>query len=237
MNRKAKKLVVTCGLMMAFMFVGLPSVHEAGHMDNPFVIEAQAAETYSDNWKIDEAGTWWYYMNDGTLAKNCWIEDHGQWYLLDGSGAMRTGIVKSNGGKYYLLDTVRGTGYYGRMLQNGQVYNGVTIHADTASGSEGALSQDTLNALASVGVSHDNVVNVENTKHVSSGQVVYSGDTNTTGATQPAGNTQQPSTGDPILDKLRGEEIKSGGKGTTSDNVHSATDEQLEAIDKALRGA
>ena len=81
MNRKAKKLVVTCGLVGLMMFGFIPHGN-TNHVDNPFTIEAQAAETYSDNWKIDEAGTWWYYMNDGSLAKNCWIADHGEWYLF-----------------------------------------------------------------------------------------------------------------------------------------------------------
>jgi hypothetical protein len=142
-------------------------------------IEAQAAETYSDNWKIDSNQNWWYYMDDGTLAKDAWIEDHGEWYLLGSDGMMRTGVVKSNGGRYYLLDTVRGTGTYGKLLKNGGVYQGITIKAEASGAYEGALSDETIAALRNIGVEVDNVVNVENTKHVSGGKVT-SGNNNVT---------------------------------------------------------
>ena len=174
-----KKYVITAVAIFALGF----STLNTGHMNNPFVIEVQAAETYSENWKIDESGTWWYYMEDGSLAKNCWIADYGEWYLLDENGAMRTGVVKSNGGKYYLLDTVRGTGYYGRMIKNGGTYNGVRIEADTSGSSEGALSDNCLQALRDSGIEMMNVVNVENTKHVENGKVT----------SENTGNTSQPS--------------------------------------------
>ena len=139
-------------------------------------INVYAAEAYSSNWtneKADLSGTWYYYMNDGSLCTSAWVHDNGQWYLLDASGNMLTGVVKSNGGKYYLLDTVRGTGTYGKMLKNGSVYNGVTISASVNADDEGSLSADTIAQLRSVGVNVDNVPNVENTKHVEGGVVVF----------------------------------------------------------------
>ena len=66
-------------------------------------INVYAAEAYSSNWvneKADLSGTWYYYMNDGSLCTSAWVHDNGQWYLLDASGNMLTGVVKSNGGKY-----------------------------------------------------------------------------------------------------------------------------------------
>lgn len=79
---------------------------------------------------------------------------------------MRTGVFRSNGGKYYVLDTVRGTGTYGKLLKDGMVYQGVVLHADTSAAYEGALSDETLQQLAAVGVDTVNVPNVENTVHV-----------------------------------------------------------------------
>ena len=110
-------------------------------------ITALAAESYSDNWQMDSTGTWHYMMEDGTLAKDAWVHDCGYWYLLDENGNMLTGLVKSNGGKYYLLDTIRGTGTYGKMLQNGGVYEGITISASTNADDEGSLSSSTIEQL------------------------------------------------------------------------------------------
>ena len=152
-------------------------------------INVYAAEAYSSNWvneKADLSGTWYYYMNDGSLCTSAWVHDNGQWYLLDASGNMLTGVVKSNGGKYYLLDTVRGTGTYGKMLTNGSVYNGVTISASVNADDEGSLSADTIAQLRAANVNVDNVPNVENTKHVEGGVVVFA---NT--------STPQPSTDNP----------------------------------------
>ena len=177
---KSKQILLSSGLLLGFLFT------------NPIMpaTTAYAAEAYSSNWaneKADLSGTWYYYMNDGSLCTSAWVHDNGQWYLLDASGNMLTGVVKSNGGKYYLLDTVRGTGTYGKMLTNGSVYNGVTISASVNEADEGSLSADTIAQLRAANVNVDNVPNVENTKHVEGGVVVY----------QPtsgnSGNTNQPS--------------------------------------------
>ena len=135
-------------------------------------ITALAAESYSDNWQMDSTGTWHYMMEDGTLAKDAWVHDCGYWYLLDENGNMLTGLVKSNGGKYYLLDTIRGTGTYGKMLQNGGVYEGITISASTNADDEGSLSEGTLSQLVAANkVDLAIAPNVENTKHVENGAV------------------------------------------------------------------
>ena len=137
-------------------------------------ITALAAESYSDNWQMDSTGTWHYMMEDGTLAKDAWVHDCGYWYLLDENGNMLTGLVKSNGGKYYLLDTIRGTGTYGKMLQNGGVYEGITISASTNADDEGSLSEGTLSQLVAANkVDLAIAPNVENTKHIENGAVVY----------------------------------------------------------------
>ena len=163
---RSKHILLSSGLLLGFLFT------------NPIMpaTTAYAAEAYSSNWaneKADLSGTWYYYMNDGSLCTSAWVHDNGQWYLLDASGNMLTGVVKSNGGKYYLLDTVRGTGTYEKMLTNGSVYNGVTISASVNADDEGSLSADTIAQLRSVGVNVDNVPNVENTKHVEGGVVVF----------------------------------------------------------------
>lgn len=169
-----KKVLVVTGMMLALFMVA--PVTNNSVIDGMIGIETvYAAETYSDNWKMDETGTWWYYMEDGSVAKDCWVHDHGQWYLLGTDGAMRTGVFKSNGGKYYLLDTVRGTGYYGKLLTNGMVYNGVVLQCDTSEAYEGALSQETINALQSIGLDFGSAPSVENTKHVENGKVTSGG--------------------------------------------------------------
>jgi len=66
-------------------------------------------------------------MVDGSVAKDSRIHDMGHWYLLGSDGAMRTGVFKSNGNRYYLLDTVRGTGTCRKLLEDGEVYQGVTL--------------------------------------------------------------------------------------------------------------
>ena len=196
----------------AVCLVALPSMQ---------AINVYAAEAYSSNWtneKADLSGTWYYYMNDGSLCTSAWVHDNGQWYLLDASGNMLTGVVKSNGGKYYLLDTVRGTGTYGKMLTNGSVYNGVTISASVNADDEGSLSADTIAQLRSAGVNVDNVPNVENTKHVEGGVVVFA-NTPTPQPTPTQPSTPQPSkdTPDPILPVS--EDDDSGDPTDTSDEI------------------
>lgn len=140
---------------------------------------ANDGRLYSDNWRLNSSNDWEYYDN-GRKVTNAWIQDHSHWYLVDENGTMRVGLYQSYG-KYYLLDDVRGTGTYGKLLKNGGVYKGITISADTSADYEGALSEDTLNRLASVGVSRGNATNVTGTAHNTS-----NGDSNT--ATAPIVN-------------------------------------------------
>jgi pneumococcal surface protein A len=118
---------------------------------------------YSDNWRLNSSNNWEYY-DKGNKVTNAWIQDHSHWYLVDENGTMRVGLYQSYG-KYYLLDDVRGTGTYGKLLKNGGTYKGVTITADTSADYEGALSEDTLNRLAGVGVNRNNSTNVTGTAH------------------------------------------------------------------------
>lgn len=159
------KIIITAGALFCLTAAPIAQTNPLGSMT------VQAATTYSDNWKIDGAGTWWYYLNDGSVAKDAWVKDYGEWYLLGSDGAMRTGVFQSNEGKYYLLDTVRNTGTYGKLLKNGVVYQGTTLKCDTSEAYEGALSDESIAALKSAGVSFENVPNVENTKHVENGVI------------------------------------------------------------------
>lgn len=165
MKNRLKKIILTTGALFCLTAAPIAQTNPLGSMT------VQAATTYSDNWKIDGAGTWWYYLNDGSVAKDAWVKDYGEWYLLGSDGAMRTGVFQSNEGKYYLLDTVRNTGTYGKLLKNGAVYQGTTLKCDTSEAYEGALSDESIAALKSAGVSFENVPNVENTKHVENGVI------------------------------------------------------------------
>lgn len=172
MKNRLKKIIITTGALLMMTMAPIAQNNPLGqYLAEMTTITAQAATTYSDNWKIDGAGTWWYYLNDGSVAKDAWVKDYGEWYLLGSDGAMRTGVFQSNEGKYYLLDTVRNTGTYGKLLKNGVVYQGITLKCDTSEAYEGALSDESIAALKSAGVSFENVPNVENTKHVENGVI------------------------------------------------------------------
>ena len=180
MKNRLKRIIITTGALFCLTAAPIAQTNPLGSMT------VQAATTYSDNWKIDGAGTWWYYLNDGSVAKDAWVKDYGEWYLLGSDGAMRTGVFQSNEGKYYLLDTVRNTGTYGKLLKNGVVYQGITLKCDTSEAYEGALSDESIAALKSAGVSFENVPNVENTKHVENGVI-------TSNPTPPSPQPNKPS--------------------------------------------
>ena len=190
MKNRLKRIVITTGALLCLTAAPIAQTNPLGSMT------VQAATTYSDNWKIDGAGTWWYYLNDGSVAKDAWVKDYGEWYLLGSDGAMRTGVFQSNEGKYYLLDTVRNTGTYGKLLKNGIVYQGITLKCDTSEAYEGALSDESIAALKSAGVSFENVPNVENTKHVENG-VVTLNPVGSVQSGQDVGNTAPQSQNQP----------------------------------------
>lgn len=116
---------------------------------------AFAAETYLDNWYMDDTNTWHFRLDDGSLAKNGWIFDGGEQYLVDENGDMVTGLVKCKDEKYYILDPVRDTGTYGKCLMDGSVYEGITISASTELDGKGSLSDSTLAELRAKGVDVD----------------------------------------------------------------------------------
>lgn len=146
---------------------------------------------YSDNWRLNGSNNWEYYDN-GNKVTSAWIQDHNHWYLVDESGTMRVGLYKSYD-KYYLLDDIRGTGTYGKLLKNGGTYQGITISADTSSEYEGALSEDTLNRLANVGVKRDNAVNITGTAHnTNNGTAQNQGNGNVWDVNQYKGDGQTP---------------------------------------------
>ena len=189
MKNRLKRIVITTGALLMMTMAPITQSNPLGqYLNEMTTITAQAA-TYSDNWKMDGAGVWWYYLNDGSVAKDAWVKDYGEWYLLGSDGAMRTGVFQSNEGKYYLLDTVRNTGTYGKLLKNGVVYQGITLKCDTSEAYEGALSDESISALKAVGVSFENVPNVENTKHVENGVITL----NPVGSVQSGPEQNQPS--------------------------------------------
>lgn len=56
-----KKVLVVTGMMLA-LFMAAPVVN-SNSIDSLVGVETSyAAETYSENWKMDSNGTWWYYM-------------------------------------------------------------------------------------------------------------------------------------------------------------------------------
>lgn len=135
--------------------------------------------SYSPYWNIDSANNWHYTLASGQVVTDAWIQDEvsGDWYLIDSVGNMKSGLVTSNG-KYYLLDNTRGTGHFGKLLKNGEYYNGVLILADTSASYQGALSESTLNQLSAIGISVYSAENVTGTKQVSNGAIVSGGSAN-----------------------------------------------------------
>ena len=137
-----------------------------------------AADPFSPHWEIDRDQVWHYRMNDGSYASDAWIHDevNGDWYLLDVNGNMLAGTFVSYG-KYYLLDPVRGTGHYGRLLKNGHKFRGIVLEASTDMADEGALSQETLNAVNALGGADSvvNAVEISGTKHIEAGNVISAG--------------------------------------------------------------
>ena len=112
-------------------------------------------------WQRDNRG-WWYRYADGGYAKSAWVSDSGNWYRMDENGYMQTGWVQVNGDWYYLdasgsmqtgevevggnrfMLSDQHDGRYGRMLRNGEVYEGQVISAWTEGSGhpEGALKED-----------------------------------------------------------------------------------------------
>ena len=113
-------------------------------------------------------GSWKYKYDDGTYATG-WIQDDvdGNWYYMDSAGIMKSGLYKSYD-RYYYFSEIH-DGHFGHMLTNGEVYQGVTISADTSETYRGALSQQTISQL---GLDVSKAIDITGTQHVKGGKVV-----------------------------------------------------------------
>ena len=140
-----------------------------------YAAEQQSNLPYSRFWETQADGSWKYKYDDGTYATG-WIQDDvdGNWYYMDSAGIMKSGLYKSYD-RYYLLSSLH-DGHYGHLLTNGEVYQGVTISADTSETYRGALSQQTITQL---GLDVSKAIDITGTQHVSDGKVVTQPSTNT----------------------------------------------------------
>ena len=182
-----------------------------------YAAEQQSNLPYSRFWETQADGSWKYKYDDGTYATG-WIQDDvdGNWYYMDSAGIMKSGLYKSYD-RYYLLSSLH-DGHYGHLLTNGEVYQGVTISADTSETYRGALSQQTISQL---GLDVSKAIDITGTQHVKGGKVVTPEQPQQT-PTQPS--TPQPSkdTPDPILPVS--EDGGSGDPTDTSDEIEVVVD-------------
>ena len=165
MKIRLNRLILTTGALLCLTAAPIAQTNPLGSM------EVQAAELpYSIYWETQADGSWKYKLNTGGYASG-WIQDEvdKNWYYMDESATMQSGVYKSYG-KYYLLSEIH-DGHYGHMVKNGEVYQGITISASTNADDEGALTEDTINALRNAGVNVDNVPDISGSQHVSDGQI------------------------------------------------------------------
>lgn len=172
--KSLKRIILTTGVIISLF--GAPIVQNnplMDYMNSMTTITAMAAEQqsnlpYSRFWETQADGSWKYKYDDGTYATG-WIQDDvdGNWYYMDSAGIMKSGLYKSYD-RYYLLSGLH-DGHYGHMLTNGEVYQGVTISADTSETYRGALSQQTISQL---GLDVSKAIDITGTQHVKGGQVV-----------------------------------------------------------------
>ena len=218
-----KKVVLTTGIMISLF--GAPIVQNnplMDYMNSMTTITAMAAEQqsnlpYSRFWETQADGSWKYKYDDGTYATG-WIQDDvdGNWYYMDSSGIMQSGLYKSYD-RYYLLSSLH-DGHYGHLLTNGEVYQGVTISADTSETYRGALSQQTISQL---GLDVSKAIDITGTQHVKGGQVVT--------PEQPQQTQENPTTpnngGDDSLNTQ-----------DTGDGMSSSLEELLNGVDLSELG-
>ena len=172
--KSLKRIILTTGVMISLF--GAPIVQNnplMDYMNSMTTITAMAAEQqsnlpYSRFWETQADGSWKYKYDDGTYATG-WIQDDvdGNWYYMDSSGIMQSGLYKSYD-RYYYFSEIH-DGHFGHMLTNGEVYQGVTISADTSETYRGALSQQTISQL---GLDVSKAIDITGTQHVSGGEVV-----------------------------------------------------------------
>ena len=161
--RRSKRILLSSGLLLGFMFTSpiIPTMII-------YAAEQQSNLPYSRFWETQADGSWKYKYDDGTYATG-WIQDDvdGNWYYMDSAGIMKSGLYKSYD-RYYLLSGLH-DGHYGHLLTNGEVYQGVTISADTSETYRGALSQQTISQL---GLDVSKAIDITGTQHVKGGKVV-----------------------------------------------------------------
>ena len=209
--KSLKRIILTTGVIISLF--GAPIVQNnplMDYMNSMTTITAMAAEQqsnlpYSRFWETQADGSWKYKYDDGTYATG-WIQDDvdGNWYYMDSAGIMKSGLYKSYD-RYYLLSGLH-DGHYGHLLTNGEVYQGVTISADTSETYRGALSQQTISQL---GLDVSKAIDITGTQHVKGGQVVTPPSTNTS-----SGDTSWIDEEQEMLDKYYG----GGGVGGLSDD-------------------
>lgn len=160
---RSKRILLSSGLLLGFMFTSpiIPTM-------TTYAAEQQSNLPYSRFWETQADGSWKYKYDDGTYTTG-WIQDDvdGNWYYMDSAGIMKSGLYKSYD-RYYLLSSLH-DGHYGHLLTNGEVYQGVTISADTSETYRGALSQQTISQL---GLDVSKAIDITGTQHVKGGQVV-----------------------------------------------------------------
>lgn len=161
MRKPLKTLITTGVLTVMFSFTALAAV-------------------YSHRWETQANGDWKYKLDAGGYATTAWVQDEVDfnWYLLGDNGIMRSGIFESYG-KYYLLSEIH-DGHFGHLVKNGEVYQGITIKADTSVEYEGALSQESIEALKKLGYVFEDAVSVTGTQHVSAGKITHEAQPQTT---------------------------------------------------------
>lgn len=172
--KSLKRIILTTGVMISLF--GAPIVQNnplMDYMNSMTTITAMAAEQqsnlpYSRFWETQADGSWKYKYDDGTYATG-WIQDDvdGNWYYMDSAGIMKSGLYKSYD-RYYYFSEIH-DGHFGHMLTNGEVYQGVTISADTSETYRGALSQQTISQL---GLDVSKAIDITGTQHVKGGKVV-----------------------------------------------------------------
>lgn len=165
MNR-GKHILLSAGLLLGVMFTG-PMMNDITTI-TAMAAEQQSNLPYSRFWETQADGSWKYKYDDGTYATG-WIQDDvdGNWYYMDSAGIMKSGLYKSYD-RYYYFSEIH-DGHFGHMLTNGEVYQGVTISADTSETYRGALSQQTISQL---GLDVSKAIDITGTQHVKGGQVV-----------------------------------------------------------------
>ena len=104
-------------------------------------------------------------------------------------------------------------GHYGHLLTNGEVYQGVTISADTSETYRGALSQQTISQL---GLDVSKAIDITGTQHVKGGKVVT--------PEQPQQTQENPTTPNNVGDDNLNTQ-------DTGDGMSSSLEELLDGVD------